>query len=463
MTYTNVLQIINALASTTKSSEKIAILRDVDQQDIRRDFLAVVDAAMNPDKNFFMRSINDTIDVNGFSDKTISIVDAITSLYEVVAARQITGNTAKEFVSMLYSELTKDDRVVFSYIIKRDLRCGVAAKTINTVWPNFIRVSAYMRCSSFNEKNIQRLKYPCYSQTKMDGLFVNVIVPARNAIEVTTRVGTRITDKLLTQENKRQLFSSIPTTHSGYVFQGEAVAAYDKTLTTIMPREESNGYLNSDDVDPERVIFFLWDVIPIDEYSTLKYNVSYKERYQVVNTFIDIINSPRYRIVFTQECNNKTDLIESFKTARSNGEEGVIGKNFDGIWKNGTSSDQIKIKDEFIVDLKIVGYKLGTGKYIGMLGSLICETSDGLLQTFVGSGFSDTDRKSMLAHVDDWVDKGQIVSVKANAVTTGENRDTKCLYLPRIIEVRYDKEEADSLERVYEQENAFFNVLDEML
>jgi hypothetical protein len=78
-------------------------------------------------------------------------------------------------------------------------------------------------------------------------------------------------------------------------------------------------------------------------------------------------------------------------------------------------------------------------------GSLICESSDGLVQTNV-SGFSDADRERITKEMDEWIDK-KIITVRANSLMPND-KGPRRLFLPRFVEERLDKTEADSLEKI---------------
>jgi hypothetical protein len=74
------------------------------------------------------------------------------------------------------------------------------------------------------------------------------------------------------------------------------------------------------------------------------------------------------------------------------------------------------------------------------MGSLECETSDGLLSVNV-SGWSDEDRKTLTAANT----KGKILTVMYNAIIDSKNKDKKSLFLPRAVEFRFDKKVANKL------------------
>jgi DNA ligase-1 len=124
------------------------------------------------------------------------------------------------------------------------------------------------------------------------------------------------------------------------------------------------------------------------------------------------------------------------------GQEGIILKDLSGIWEDKRSKSQIKFKGELECDLRIVGIEEGTGKYAGMLGAILCESSDGVIKVRVGSSFSDDQRKNLGKEI---IDK--IAAIKYNTRIKNKAGE-ESLFLPIILEIRDDKEVADSSKEI---------------
>jgi hypothetical protein len=95
-----------------------------------------------------------------------------------------------------------------------------------------------------------------------------------------------------------------------------------------------------------------------------------------------------------------------------------------------------------ICDLKIVGTEPHKKKP-EWLGAIICESSDGIIKVNVGSGFNDEHRKS-------YKEKdllGKIVAIKYNARIKNKAGE-ESLFLPVFVELREDKDIADSTKEV---------------
>jgi hypothetical protein len=87
-----------------------------------------------------------------------------------------------------------------------------------------------------------------------------------------------------------------------------------------------------------------------------------------------------------------------------------------------------------------VDWEEGTGKNKGRLGALVCESSDGVIRVNVGSGYSDEQRgEYTFSKV-----VGKVATVRYNARIKERSGETESLFLPRFIELREDKDIAES-------------------
>jgi ATP-dependent DNA ligase len=96
-------------------------------------------------------------------------------------------------------------------------------------------------------------------------------------------------------------------------------------------------------------------------------------------------------------------------------------------------------------DLEIIAVEEGTGKYAGKLGAVVCATrsEDGKrLTVSVGSGFNDAHRDNLWSIRDSLI--GKIVAVKYNMRIKNKVGE-ESLFLPIFVEVRDDKDVADSI------------------
>ena len=80
-------------------------------------------------------------------------------------------------------------------------------------------------------------------------------------------------------------------------------------------------------------------------------------------------------LIFAQQTKIKSEKMmrEYYQNIIDNGGEGIIIKHPESLYENGRSSYMLKVKPAFDRECIIIDYKLGEGKYTGLLGSFICK------------------------------------------------------------------------------------------
>lgn len=430
---------IKSLAATSKRTEKEAILKDLSPENAEL-FKRVAIATYCPFRNYWMTSFDMPED---FHDN-ITLDTAISQLMQVTS-RVVTGHAARKFMTHLAGSLSEENAEVLQLIIGRDLKCGASESTVNKIWPDTIYVHPYERCSSFNAKNLANIRLPAFSQTKEDGLYIDVVIRNKE-VSYRSRSGAFKEFNSEVNDPKFRLVDNI-------VFMGEALV-WEEDFSAIMSRKAGNGYLNSDDIDPKRICFVFWDMIPIEDYDKRKCAVAYKIRLMQLKKFIEMADTKNLMLSDTKVVNSVKEIIEHFKEKVLEGLEGTVVKNMDAPWEDGDSKDKVKIKIEFECELKIVGVELGTGKNTGKLGAYQCESADGLVKVSVGGGFSDKQRSNMY-------EIGSVIGVKSNdLVDDVTNPGVWSLFLPRHTKLRPDKKNADTYNTILEQRDAFIHTLE---
>lgn len=428
----NLNAFFNSLAANPSRNFKIEQLEhNVDNTTLRE----VIRLALCPFTQFYIRKIPAYT-----CDGTNATIDAILpALYEL-SSRQVTGNAAIEYLRMLLTSLNPDDAKVLERIIDKSLDCGVQVSTANAVWSGLIKEYPVMLCAQFEQKLVDRIKFPAYVQLKMDGMRFNAIV-RDGKCEFRSRNGKEI--QLL--GNLEQEFIALA---------GDIDCVFDGELLVMMPgdhqfadRQTGNGILNRANkgtISAEQAAMVhatVWDVIPYVLFGDGYCATPYSTRFNSLKKLVDQIPASGKKIwlVASDIVENIDEANVKFEEYLALGLEGIILKDGSGVWEDKRAKHQIKFKGELECDLKIVGVEEGTGKYAGMLGALLCESADGVIEVRAGSGFTDEQRKELWKQI--LVDK--IVAIKYN--TRIKNKLGKeSLFLPIVLEVRDDKEVADS-------------------
>jgi hypothetical protein len=427
---------LESLAANSSRNFKIEQLtKNSDNETLRE----VVRLALDPFTQFYIRKIPSY----ETSDKITSLQNALGGLFEL-SQRIVTGNAAIEYLRMLLSSVSADDAKVIERIIQKDLKCGVQVSTANAVWGGLIKEYPVMLCSGYEQKLIDKVKFPAYVQLKMDGMRFNAIV-REGKVEFRSRNGKEI--HLL--GNLEAEFAALAG-DIDCVFDGELMVM-DPDGYQFLDRQTGNGILNKANKgtisakEAAMVHATVWDVIPymyfVDGYCPTPYST----RFASVKTLIDGQSSKDKKVwlVTSDIVNTIDEANEIFNKYLTQGLEGIILKDGSGPWEDKRAKHQIKFKGELECDLKVVAVEEGTGKYEGMLGAIVCESSDGVVKVNVGSGFNDTHRKTLKEK--DLL--GRIVAVKYNARIKNKLGE-ESLFLPIFIEVREDKDRADNSKEI---------------
>lgn len=475
----NIFSIIEKLENEPSSNGKLEILKSNSSNQLLK---TVLYYTYNPLFNYYIKEFD--FDANSTSE-VYADLNFIFPLLDKLNSRVYTGNAARDMLEDTLMSFDIFDREIAARIVRRDIRCGFSAKTVNKVFPNLIPEVPYMRCSLTDK--IAKINYPAIVQQKCDGMFVNVVYN-KGVIKFFTRNGTEF-DLTCLKEELYHTFSTVDF-DDDVVFHGELLVGNDDKVES---RKIGNGLINSlikkeqtieslqkkiaeksgktsdklfsdlakkiaeyDETD-KKLRLIIWDVVDYNDWQKGESSELYDDRFAHLFKFeSDHVKVVDYKIVSDFE-----EAQEFYREQISNGYEGAVLKNFSLKWKNHTSTEQIKLKAERECELKVIGYEKGTGKYDGGIGSLMCESSDGKLAVNVGSGLSDFDRGferiddsdsskglKRLENFDNNVYIGKIISVKFNEVIASEKKDTMSLFLPRFVEIREDKTEADSFETI---------------
>lgn len=439
----DILSIIELLAATSSTNEKLDILKSNADNVVLRE---VFHMTYNPRFRYNIRIIPDaTAQGNAPLDVLLD------TLYHELTATVRRGDDASNTLAAIMKQSRSErDLEILRRIINHDLRCGVTGTLANKVWKNLIPKQPQKLATPYSEKALKKITFPAFADVKEDG--------ARNFAEVG---GDDITFKTRSGKEYRGLerLKSVMHLFDGYCVDGELV--YHDPETGMANRELSNGIANkalngeiSQD-EANNLRFHVWDLVALDVYRGFKDSdklewMRRRDLEAIINTYPSlrgIVEFVEYREVHSIE-----DATEFYREQIATGREGIILKNKKSPWHDKRSPDWVKFKEVFSADLRIIGAKEGTGKYEGMLGALHCQSEDGTISVWVGSGFSDKDRKDLWKLVPKWIeDTSTIGEVDFNAITKDKRTEEYSLFLPRWNRIRGDRDTANTFDEIQAQ------------
>ena len=420
-------EFLSELNESNSSNYKISTLKKYQNSEIVKQLLK-----LTYDKNNFNFGMSRTrllgiLNESNFPEGIDKIDDYLDLLQE--NSGKLSGNSAKEFYSLLLQKLTEDSRVILLNILGRDLKCGINIKNINKVFKNLIPKPNYMRCAVFSEKLVKKIHFPAMLQLKMDGTYREFNV-SNGMVSAKTRAGEEYFNPVL--------FKEMMNFPDGY-YMGELTIDGESRFT-------GNGLINSLNPPLDKIIFTCWDFLTFDEY-TGKVKTSYIDRFNRLQNLIENRDFKQVKLVENHIVNNVSEALKQVSLWMSEGLEGGVLKDFNNTFKNGTSNTQLKIKLKVDAEMRITGFTEGTPgtKREGKIGAIQFANDEGTIKGQC-SGFSDAELEEFSKNKDSLI--GKIISVEFNDITKAENNEYYALSHPRFIEIRNDKNETDDLKKV---------------
>ena len=378
-----------------------------------------------------------------------------TTLADRLIKRELSGGAALDAINMSMLRSTNDQwNGWYRLILIKDLKAGFSETTVNKSVKDInkgyvIPTTPYMRCSLPDSSNMDQWDFTegVYSQIKADGQFCYINVDKDGFVQITSRGGTVMPYGVLGIEE-----AAISTFTHGTSTHGE-LTVYQAGI--MLERQIGNGIINSirqgEPLKPNQIVVFdCWDQIPLEQFAPKgKYNVPYHTRYDKLCLQLSASSSDQIKMIETKIVYSPDEMLEHYRDARRRKLEGTVAKSRNAIWKDGTSKDQVKQKEIVDVELEVIGFTPGKNKFAHLFGSLTCQSSDGLLEVNA-SGIPDDLRLEIHQNRPKWLNS--IVTIRSNGIMYSTKAGKKhSMFLPRLIEARDDKTDADSFAQIEAQ------------
>ena len=409
-------KLITELRKHNSTIDKQRILNSITTEEDKKIFLWAYD----PFKRF--RVTFSSVDMYNLG---MSSPDMFTIL-EKLSKGALSGKQARNVVetySCKHGDLIK-------LICNKDLNCGVSATTLNKVFgKNFIPKFCIQLAK---ELPIEKITFPVLGQLKYNG--ARVIAIFEDGVVTLKSRGGHI---FSFPELEFAILDNLLVGTRGYIFDGELTFGdsqnEDHTKVSGLINSAIKGTPIKENTD---LIFHVFDALPLIEFKDQYCSSKYEYRLGKVNQFVTRMASPLVKTAKNYIIQNKKDLVLLFDELLSDGYEGLILKYSNGMYTYKKNTTWIKMKATETADLLCTGYNEGTGKYEGMIGSLICEgkVEGQQVHVSVGSGLNDS-----LRSMDPQKFIGKIIEVKYNKVIKDTKKGTYSLFLPRYKIVREDK------------------------
>ena len=371
------------------------------------------------------------------TDPFPTLKDLTERLFTAPAANDSLRKEAHDLVNR--SPLSLEQRKMLAKILTKRVNIGIGAKLINKALGKELVPDPSLMLAQDDESEIS--KWPTIVvEEKYDGVRVIALIKegsvsyfTRSFNELPQRCLQRITGEI------HQMLEGITLPPSGIFLDGELTDLNRKSVSgkvTQMLKGNPQDSIGDD---------MLYNIFDVEDASTLdkgKGQSPFYERRALLQLMFS--NKPFSSLVLANSTmtDDHSLIHKTYKEIVDLGGEGVIVKSPAHIYECKRSKSWIKIKEVNDCDLIVKGWYPGEGKREGFIGGLICEDLSGEVKVKVGSGFTEEDLKTLSQDPDGLI--GKIVACQYNVVINDKSGGWS-LFLPRFIEVRSDKDEADDM------------------
>lgn len=407
----SILNALNEIFNTRSTNEKINVLKNIKEPTLQS-IKYILNVTYDPYKvfNIGSASLKKLKQNKNVGSGSRTDIDRFVLFLECQIDKVGCSNSDLNELVDILSELRKDIAELCLLILKKDLRIGMAAKTINKAIPNLIPEFNVQLCALIED--IPRGRY--LVSPKLDGIRC-IAIPQRDNYRLFSR-------------NGRELYfpeiSSVLNEYCGktnLVFDGELMGSnWNDSMKISRKYNKDRSGLKYNIMDS--IYLIEWESADSSGDPVFK-------RYGRLLDILSSFTSDWIKLIPHIMMDNEDDILNFYSYCLNAGFEGVILKEFLSCYEKRRT--WLKIKPTETYDLTIVDCIEGTGKNENVLGSFAVNFNGIIVD--VGSGISDDQRKEF------WDDRekmlGKVIEIEADSVTKDGS-----LRFPRFKKLRHDKD-----------------------
>lgn len=320
---------------------------------------------------------------------------------------------------------------VFEALICKDLSIGCDAKTINKEIPNLIPTFNVQLANKYFDKPHCMEGKVFAITTKIDGGRI-IALKENGQVSFYTRAGQKYEGLVDLEDEMSRLMpdntcldGEITLLDRGTLSSKEA---YKATMKIV--RQTTN-------MEKHGIKMLVFDWMSAEDFKRQQCNIPYKFRRSELNLMFDKYDFTYFELLpILYVGNDTTQVVKLLEEETLKGEEGVMVNDYDALYEFKRTNSLLKVKKFNSADLRVIGFEEGTGKYVGMLGALICDYKDNVVR--VGSGLTDNQRKEI------WQNRFKYLDTIVEISYFEETKDStgkKSLRFPTFKDFRPDKTE----------------------
>ena len=332
------------------------------------------------------------------------------------------------------AELDGTLECLLSDLICKDLSIGCDAKTINSVIPGLIPTFNVQLAEKYFDKP-ERVEGKRFAlTTKIDGGRI-IAIKENGSVSFYTRAGQRYEGLVDLEKDMSELLPD------GICLDGEITLLNNKGIPSKEAYKQAMKITRKDG-EKHGVKMLVFDFMSAEQFRNQYCPSDWSARRTTVEAIFGCAKQPLkyFELLPVLYCGTDTSMITKFlDEAIADDQEGVMINICDAKYEFKRTTNLLKVKKMQTMDLQIVDFEEGSGKYANTLGAILVRYKNGNVVK-VGSGFTDWLRSEIWNNRSKYLDV--ICEIQYFEETTNQDGG-ESLRFPIFKDFRYDKVEAD--------------------
>ena len=329
------------------------------------------------------------------------------------------------------AELDGTLECLLSDLICKDLSIGCDAKTINSVIPDLIPTFNVQLANKYFDRPDYWEGKRFAITTKIDGGRI-IAIKENGSVSFFTRAGQKY-------EGLVDLEAELMKLPDDICLDGEITLLDPKGLSSKDQYKETMKITRKDGLKTG-IKMLVFDCMSAEHFKNQSCPDAYGVRRAVLDTLFAENELKYFELLPILYIGEDTSMItKCLDEAIADGQEGIMINDVFAPYEFKRTWSLCKVKKMQTLDLQIIGFEEGSGKYAGTLGAILVRYKNGNIVK-VGSGFTDWLRAEI------WNDQNKylntICEIQYFEETTNQDGG-ESLRFPIFKDFRYDKLEAD--------------------
>ena len=286
-------------------------------------------------------------------------------------------------------------------LICKDLSIGVDSKTINSVMPNLIPQFSCMLAQKYFEKP-EKLSGKTFAiTTKLDGFRLIAIKDKFGNIKFYSRVGQLVEGLVEIEADLK------------YNFPNDVALDGELTISNYFDMPSKDAYKAASkiirlkgDTPKTGLTYRVFDMMTAEEFISQSCPAIYDARRSLLDSYAGKATHIEVLPVLYRG-NDTSKITEFLDKITSEGGEGCILNLCDAPYVWNRTWNLQKVKKFADMELEVLDFEEGDGKYAGMLGAFICKYKNSIVK--VGSGLTNAERIAIWQNKESY--KGKLITI----------------------------------------------------